>query len=622
MTAEKFEFQTEVSKLLNIVTNALYSDTEVFLREIISNSSDACDKLRYAALTNADLLEKDADFKITLTADKEAKTLTIADNGIGMSRDDLIANLGTIARSGTAAFIEQLEKQKSDDLSMIGQFGVGFYSAFMVAYEIDVITRKAGEKEAWVWTSQGQGAYSIDKTEKAERGTTIILKLKDDCLEFAESARLEHITKKYSDHIAIPIQFTSTNAEEEDKTLNTASALWARPKSEITAEQYKEFYHHCAHAYDEPAATMHFDVEGVLAYKGLLFIPGSKPYDLFQPERLNKLKLYVKKIFITDNCQELLPPYLRFVQGVIDSEDLPLNISREMLQKNPMLSKMNSAITKRVLNTLTTTAKKDAEKYQVIWENFGTVLKEGLYDDATNRETLLELSRFKSSTTEGLISLDDYVSRMKENQDTIYFLTGEDLKTIERSPQLEGFKSRGIEVLLMDDAVDRFWVSSVNEFKGKQFKSISRGTSDLDKFEAEDKKAEETADKPNMDSLIGFMKTALKDKVKDVKTTNRLTESPVCLVSDESALDPQLEAMLKQHGQLGSLSLRILEINPSHPMIAAFADAYAKDNKAADHADMASILLDQAKIAEGENPEEPALFVKKVNGFIKKSFAA
>jgi len=620
MAEEKLSFQAEVSRLLDIVANALYSNKEIFLRELISNASDACDRLRYAAQTDSALLSGEPDFKIRLRSDSERKTLIIEDNGIGMSRDDLIENLGTIAQSGTAAFVAGLEDQKEGG-NLIGQFGVGFYSAFMVADSVEVLSRKAGAAEAWSWISDGKGSFTVSESEDAPaRGTRITLNLREDAAEFLEAERLRHIVKTYSDHIAVPIVLEAA-AEgengEQDQTVNTASALWTRSKSEISDEQYKEFYHHVAHAFDDPWLRLHFKVEGVMAYTGLMFVPSSKPFDLFHPDRKNRMKLYVRRVFITDDCPELLPPYLRFLRGIVDTEDLPLNISREMLQHNPMLIKIRKALCKRVIGELQKKAEKAPEEFATFWENFGPVLKEGIYEDQDQRDALLELARFRSTAGNGLTSLPGYLESMKEGQDAIYYITGENLDSLLKSPQLEGFAAKGVDVLLLTDPVDEFWLSMVPDFKGKPLKSATRGGADLDKIAKADKgsgEADESEAKPVVDTgaLIALIKLTLKDEIKDVRTSNRLTTSAVCLVADENDIDMHMERLLKQHGQLDRSTTRILEINPDHPMIRTLVEQVGKDGADEKLETAAHLLLDQARIIEGEPLPDPAAFAARM----------
>ncbi|HYZ39025.1 MAG TPA: molecular chaperone HtpG, partial [Stellaceae bacterium] len=487
MTQETRSFQAEVSRLLDIVAHSLYSEKEIFLRELISNASDACDRLRYAALTEPSVAEGDAEYRVVLIPDKGARTLTVADNGIGMSRDELIDNLGTIARSGTAAFVNQLTGDARNDMSLIGQFGVGFYSAFMVAEKVEVVSRKAGETEGWRWTSDGKGEFTIEEAPDASRGARIIVHLREGEDEYLDPTRIRQIVKTYSDHIALPIVLKDGGKEE---TINTASALWTRPRAEITPEQYKEFYHHVAHSFDDPWLTLHNKAEGVLEYTNLLFIPSTKPFDLFDPERKSRVKLYVRRVFITDEGTDLLPPYLRFLRGIVDSEDLPLNISREMLQSNPMVARIRQQLTRRVLSELSKKASEAAEEYTKFWDNFGAVLKEGLYEDRDHRDELLALVRFRSTIREGLVSLDDYVAAMRLGQDAIYTIHGDSLDVIKRSPQLEGFRARSVEVLLMTDPIDEFWVPAIGNYKEKPFKSATRGRADLDKITPPEAKEE------------------------------------------------------------------------------------------------------------------------------------
>ena len=634
MSEEKLSFQAEVSRLLDIVANSLYSNKEIFLRELISNASDACDRLRHQALTEPALTSDDPDFRIQLSLDKKAKTLTIADNGLGMNRQDLIDNLGTIARSGTAAFMEQVEDKK-DGAGLIGKFGVGFYSAFMVADQVTVATRRAGETEGWQWISDGKGEFTIEESGDAPaRGTCITLHLRKDQGEYLEPARIRQIVKTYSDHISIPIQMAPIEPKGESEgedasldTLNAASALWTRAKSEISDEQYQEFYHHVGQAFDEPWMRLHFKAEGKIEYTGLLFIPSTKPFDLFHPDRKQHVKLYVKRVFITDDCSELLPPYLRFLRGVIDTEDLPLNISRELLQNNPMLTKIRQAVSKRMITELGKKMKKDAEGYETFWENFGPVLKEGIYEDQDQREKLLELARFRSSTAEGTTTLAGYLERMKEGQEAIYYISGDDAENLLKSPQLEGFAAKGIEVLLFTDPVDEFWLSMVPEFQGKAFKSATRAGTDLssikkDATEDEKEEEEEKEDNAALDPLIAFVKLTLKDAVKDVRSSNRLTSSAVCLVSAEGDMDMHLERLMKQHNQLDQSASRILEINPDHAVIKALCAQIGKDGAGSELEDAAHLLLDQARIAEGESLPDPAAFAARLSKLLEKGLAA
>ena len=630
MSEEKLSFQAEVSRLLDIVANALYSNKEIFLRELISNASDACDRLRYAAITEPGLTAEDPEFRVTIAADKAARSLTIADNGIGMNREELIENLGTIARSGTAAFMDQLDKAGSD-LSLIGQFGVGFYSAFMVAEEVEVTTRKAGDSEGWHWVSNGQGEFTIGPAEDAPaRGTRITLKLKKGEEEYLEPSRLRQIVKTYSDHIAIPVVLASEAAKgdeaAESERLNAASAIWARAKSEISDEQYKEFYHHVGHGFDDPWLRLHFRAEGVIEYTGLLYVPSAKPFDLFDPTRQHRVKLYVKRVFITDDCAELLPAYLRFLRGVIDTEDLPLNISRELLQRDARLAKIRSGVVKRVLGELKKKAEKAPEEYRTFWDNFGAVLKEGLYEDSGQRDDLLALARFRSTAGEDLVGLSDYLGRMKDGQEAIFYINGEDAETLAKSPQLEGFAAKGVEVLLLTDPVDEFWVPTLGEFEGKPFKSVTRGgAEDLGRIKGAegetdtDKTAEETP--AGLDALIAFVRLTLKDEVKDVRSSARLTESPVCLVADEGDMDMHLERLLKQHRQLDQASHRILEVNPRHALVRRLAERVGESGAAAELEDAARLLLDQARILEGEALPDPAGFARRLSEAIARGLS-
>ena len=644
MAQEKFTFQAEVSKLLDIVAHSLYSQKEIFLRELISNASDACDRLRYAALTEPKLIEGDGNFRITLSIDKKAKTLTVSDNGVGMTHDELTEVLGTIARSGTQAFVDQMNAQtqsgkkgsakkgkgKDADMALIGQFGVGFYSAFMVADKVEVLTRKAGGKKALLWSSDGRGEFTIDDSERAHRGTDVIVHLTKTEKEYLEALRIETIVKQHSDHIGIPIVLKDgEDGGTADKTLNTASALWTRPKKDIDADQYKEFYHHVSHAFDEPWLTLHNAVEGVLSYTNLLFIPSSQPFDLFHPDRKAQVKLYVKRVFITDDCEGLVPPYLRFMRGIVDSEDLPLNISREMFQHNPQLAKIRSGLAKRIMGELKKKAEKAPEEYTAFWENFGAVLKEGLYEEPENRERIFALTRFRSTTEDGWTSLEDYVSRMPKGQEVIYYMTGESIDSMTASPHLEGFKAKGVEVLLMTDPVDDFWVPSVGDYDGREFKSAARAGADLDKIgKAKDgkKKDKDKAGKEDRKAadeiapLLAQFKVALGDAVKDVRASERLTESAVCLVTGEGDMDARLEKMLKQNRPPGGpdLTPRVLEVNPGHSLIKGLAKR-AKAGSGQDSliADAAHLLLDQARIVEGEAVSDPQSFSRRLSAVME-----
>ncbi|MEH6475018.1 MAG: molecular chaperone HtpG [Sneathiella sp.] len=623
MTEKKHEFQAEVAKLLHIVTHSLYSEKEIFLRELVSNASDACDRLRYAALTAPALIQDDPEFKVTLSIDDDAKTLTIEDNGIGMSEQEMIDNLGTIARSGTSNFVDQLTGDSAKDINVIGQFGVGFYSSFMVADKVEVTSRKAGDEKAYVWSSDGSGSYTIADGSRASRGTTIILHIKDSTAEYLDANRIRNVIKTYADHIALPVILKAASETEdgtkEDETLNTASALWTRSKSEITPEQYTEFYHHVGQAFDAPWATLHSKVEGVLEYSLLVFIPGQQPFDLFSPDRKSALKLYVKRVFITDDCEELIPAYLRFLKGIVDSEDLPLNVSREMLQNNPVLRKIRTGLVKRVIGEIEKRSKADAEGFHKFWDNFGAVLKEGIYEDMEQGDRILKLSVFKSTASDSYTDLAAYAERMKDGQDNIYYITGDNEDAIKKSPQLEGFRAKGIEVLLLSDPVDSFWLSRQTAFDGKNFKSVTQGSAELDKMTADEdtKSDDDKSEEPNLSTVIAAFKLALGDKVKDVRISNRLTDSPVCLVADEGDVDMHLEKVLKAHKQFGAAaSQRILEINPKHALIEKLKERGEKEGASDLLSNAALLLLDQAYIIEGEPINDPVAFSQRMADFM------
>ncbi|MGF1623463.1 MAG: molecular chaperone HtpG [Alphaproteobacteria bacterium] len=629
--AEHHSFQAEVSRLLDIVAHSLYSDKRIFLRELIANASDACDKLRFAALTHPELAA-DGEYKVEIAVDSAARTVTVADNGIGMNHDDLVANLGTIARSGTAEFLAGLDSDNAKDSALIGQFGVGFYSAFMVADKVDVISRRAGEADAWHWSSDGKGDFTVERAVESPlmpvpaRGTRIVVHLKAGEDEFLDKDSITRTVRQYGDHIAVPVTVTVDAGEPE--TVNQASALWTRPKSEITPEQYTEFYRHVGQQYDEPWLVLHSKAEGVIEYTALVFIPESRPFDLFRPERKHHLKLYVKRVFITDDCEGLAPAWLRFLRGIVDSPDVPLNVSREMLQNNPVLAKIRSGLVKRVLTELAKKAEADPADYNRFWENFGAVLKEGLYEETAYRDELMKLARFATSRTEqdkaSPVSLDDYVGRMQPEQKAIYYATGETADALRRSPQLEGFLARGLEVLLLTDPVDEFWVRMIEDYQGKPLASVARAGGDLAAFKVpagKDGDAETPAES-DVGRLIAAFKAALGDAVADVRKSDRLTESPVCLVADENAMNMHLERLLKQHGQLDALSKRVLEINPGHAMVARLNELVRDDVHAQDVAEAAHLLLDQARILEGEAVPDPAAFAQRLNRFVARGLAS
>jgi len=611
-TSGTHEFQAEVTRLLHLMVHSVYSDRDVFLRELISNAADALDKLRYEAIAKPELLEGDPALKITITPDKKAKTLTVADNGIGMSHDELVENLGTIAKSGTQAFVENAKKAK-DDIHLIGQFGIGFYSAFIVASKVEVISRQAGTEEAHIWSSEGAGSFTVSPADAA-RGTAIVLHLKEDALEFLEDWKIESVVRAYSDHIAHPIMLALT--AESARQINSANAIWTRPKSEVTAENHKEFYGHISGDYTDPALTLHYRAEGRNEYTVLLYVPGERPFDLYDPERRGRQKLYVRRVFIGDDV-ELLPPYLRFVRGVIDSEDMPLNISREMLQNNPQVAAIRKAVTNRVLSELKKYAENEPAKFVKIWDLFAPVIKEGLYEDMERRDQLYEIARFRTTKAPS-VTLKDYIAGIKENQTAIYYLTAEDATKAAASPQLEGYRARDVEVLLLTDPVDSFWVRTAMGFEGKPFKSVTQGAADLDLIKAKDeKKSEEAGDGAPV--LIAAMKQALGERVKDVRASKRLTDSAVCLVAD-GAMDRTLEKLLSRQKDSGvSMSAPILEINASHPLIVSLAKT-VKEKGASSVEEASQLLLDQAFILEGEPVADPAAFASRLASVMSRVF--
>lgn len=611
--SDKLNFQADVSKMLDIVVNSLYSEKQIFLRELISNASDACDKLKYMALTHPDIARESGEMKIWITPDAEKNTLTVADNGIGMNRDDLINHLGTIAKSGTADFVKNASDNGSA-VDLIGQFGVGFYSAFMVADKVEILTRRAGEDKAWFWVSNGVDGFEIREAEKKTNGTEIKLFLKQDEKNYTDSIYLRQIIRTYSDHINYPIVLCLGKAGEE--TVNSASALWTRNKAEITPEQYKEFYHHVSKNFDEPWMTLHFKAEGSIEYTGLLYIPGTAPYDLFQPDRKQGLKLYVNRVFISEKVEELLPSYLRFVRGIIDSPDLPLNISREMLQQSPLIAKIRQGTVSRILKELKKRSK-DYEDYKKFWDAFGIAFKEGIYEDFANREEIAGLSRFVSTNdTEKLTSLDDYIGRAQPEQKAIYYITGDDVKTLVNNPQLEAFKEKGLEVLLLTDPIDEFWTQTLGIYKTFAVKHVSQADIDLS-FKREGQKAEE-GDLKKLADLLGEM---FKNEVGKVTTTDKLTKSPVSLTVEAGQMSIHLERLMRNHQQQTAFaSTRILELNPYHPLIIRLAEAMGDEALKPKVEEVARLLLDQAKIAEGECISDPSFYSEKMSEYILKSF--
>lgn len=619
---ETLGFQTEVKQLLHLMIHSLYSNKEIFLRELISNASDAEDKLRFEALENDALYEGDGDLKIRLEFDEGAKTVSIIDNGIGMSRDDVIANLGTIAKSGTADFMKNLTGDSKKDSQLIGQFGVGFYSAFIVAKKVDVFTRKAGldASEGVHWSSEGEGEFSIAQVERAQRGTEIVLHLKDDEAEFANGWRLRSLVKKYSDHIAFPVVMKSEPmpAEEgeepkapEDETVNEATALWTLSKTEVKDEDYTSFYKHISHDFQDPLTWSHNRVEGKLEYTSLLYIPAKAPFDLYNREVPRGLKLYVQRVFIMDEAEQFLPLYLRFVKGIVDTKDLSLNVSREILQSDKVVESMKAALTKRVLDMLSKMAKNDAEKYQSFWDEFGQVIKEGLGEDFANKEKLAKLLRFASTNGDATqnVSLDDYVSRMQENQEKIYYISAESHAAGLSSPHMEIFRKKGIEVLVLSDRIDGWMISHMHEFEGKHLQDITKGELDLGEIEGEeDKKQVEEASK-TYESLLKQIKELLTDKVEDVRMTNRLIDSPACLVAGAHDMDAQMKKILEAAGQAVPESKPSFELNPEHPLVKQLNDETNDDR----FNDLTWVLFDQAKLASGDQLKEPGAFVSRLN---------
>lgn len=610
--SDKMNFQAEVGKLLDIVVNSLYSERQIFLRELISNASDALDKLKYLALTHPDIAKDAGGLKIKIISDAENRTLIIEDNGIGMNRDDLINHLGTIAKSGTAEFVKNV-KDNGSAVDLIGQFGVGFYSAFMVADKVEITTRRAGEDKAWVWLSDGVGGFEISEGQRDHNGTSIKLFLKEDAKEFTDTIYLRQIIRTYSDHIDYPIVLELGAAGEE--TVNTGSALWAKNKGEITQEQYKEFYHHISKNFDEPWLTLHFKAEGNIEYTGLLYIPSAVPYDLFQPDRKTGLKLYVNKVFISDKVEELMPSYLRFVRGVVDSADLPLNISREMLQQSPLIAKIRSGTVNRLLKELKNRSK-DYDDYKKFWDAFGIAFKEGIYEDFTNRIEIAELSRFYSThDTERLTSLDDYITRVQPEQKAIYYITGDDVKTLVNNPQLEAFKAKGIEVLLLVDPIDEFWTQTLLNYKDFAIKHISQADIDLGL-----KRDEPKAEDGSLQKLAELMTEMFKDEVAKVTTTDKLTKSPVSLTVENGQMSIHLERLMRNHQQQTAFaSSRILQLNPYHPLIIKLSEAMGDEALRPKVEEVSRILLDQAKIAEGEAITDPSFYSEVVSGYILKA---
>lgn len=619
---ETLGFKTEVKQLLHLMIHSLYSNKEIFLRELVSNASDACDKLRFQALTNNDLYESESDLKVDITFDKDAKTLTIADNGIGMTREDVVNHLGTIAKSGTAEFLSQLSGDQQKDSQLIGQFGVGFYSAFIVADKVIVETRRAGESadQGTRWESEGEGEFSLESIDKAGRGTIITLHLKEGEEEFADSFRLQNLIKKYSDHIAIPVFVQQDSNDEEGEgddssapeAVNQAQAMWTRAKSDISDEDYKEFYKHVSHDWNEPLTWMHNTVEGKLNYTSLLYIPTQAPFDMWNREASRGVKLYVQRVFIMDDAEQFLPAYLRFVKGVLDSNDLSLNVSREILQQDKQVDSLRSALVKRVLDTLEKMSKKDAEKYQTFWNQFGEVLKEGPAEDFANREKVAGLFRFSTTQSEGTeqnVSLADYIARMREGQKKIYYITGESHDAVAASPHLEYFRKKGIEVLLLTDRVDEWMVGHLSDFDGKPFQDVTKGELDLDELADESEKEEQKQLEESHKALIERLEAALKDDVKEVRVSSRLSDSPACLVVGQYDMGGHMRRLMEAAGQKVPEPEVALEVNPSHPLIERL-DQEADEDR---FAELAQVIHAQALLAEGSQLKQPAQYVTRLN---------
>ncbi|MBK1874428.1 molecular chaperone HtpG [Marinobacter sp. 1-3A] len=615
---ETLGFQTEVKQLLHLMIHSLYSNKEIFLRELISNASDAADKMRFAAVKDDGLYEGDSELQIRLDFDKEANTITLSDNGIGMSREDVIQNLGTIARSGTAEFLKQLSGDEKKDSKLIGQFGVGFYSAFIVADKVDVFTRRAGTpaEEGVHWQSAGDGEFTIEQVTREKRGTEIVIHLKPDATEFADGFRLRNLVKKYSDHISFPVVMKSEPTEEgeepKDETINDATALWTLPRTEIKDEEYKEFYKHIAHDFEDPLTWSHNKVEGKLDYTSLLYIPARAPFDMYNREAPRGLKLYVQRVFIMDDAEQFLPLYLRFAKGVVDSNDLSLNVSREILQNDSTVDSIRTALTKRVLDMLGKLSKKDAGEYQKFWDEFGTVLKEGPAEDFSNREKIAGLLRFASTHTGEStqnVSLDQYIERMKDGQNKIYYITADNFMAAKSSPHLEVFRKKGIEVLILSDRIDEWMMGYLNEYDGKSFQDVARGDLDLGDVETEeDKKHKEEAAEEHKE-LLERIKTALTDRVQEVRVTNRLTDSPACLVTGDFDMGAQMKKIMEAAGQKVPDSKPIFEINVDHPLVQRLESEKGDER----FNELSAVLLDQATLASGEQLQDPGAYVSRLN---------
>jgi molecular chaperone HtpG len=615
------EFQTEVKQLLNLMIHSLYSNKEIFLRELISNSSDAIDKARYESLTKIESLGEDKTFRITVSSDAEKKILRIKDNGVGMTREELIKNIGTIASSGTKKFMEQVTGDQKKDMSLIGQFGVGFYSVFMVADKVVLTTKRLGsDAPAMRWESAGDGTFTMEESDKQDRGTELEIHIKDEDKEYLEDYRIRSVIRKYSEYITHPISVADKDGKEE--VINGKPPIWRRAKNDITKEQYDEFYKHLTYDEEPPLALTHNQVEGALEYTTLLYIPAKAPYDLYQPEKANGLSLYVKRVFIMNDCKELVPSYLRFARGIVDSEDLPLNVSREILQKNAVIQKISKAATKKLLQLMETMAKEEKDKYQKFWKEFGTVVKEGFHMNFENLDDLKRLVRFESSQTAAgeYAGLEEYVVRMKAEQKDIYYISGENRAAVEHSPHMEVFKSKGIEVLYLIDPIDEWVVQSLAEFDGKKLQNVAKGDLDLGELSKEEKKAQKEAEGAYKPFMKDFQ-DKLTDLLKEVRVTTRLKESPAVLVADEQDLGANMERILKMANQKVTASKRILEINPEHPIMKGLQKMYEADNANPKLGDWYKLLVDQALLAEGSEIKDPAGYVAKVNGFLAEVLA-
>ncbi|MDC0110713.1 molecular chaperone HtpG [Alphaproteobacteria bacterium] len=628
MTNMSNKFEADTGKILDIVINSLYSEREIFLRELVSNASDALDKRKYLGLTNKKIDNSSATAEIKLEVNSKEKTLTISDNGIGMNEEDLKSSLGTIARSGTKAFLEQMaetSKEKKPDMSLIGQFGVGFYASFMVADSVEVISKKAGEEDAWKWTSDGKTGFDLEKTIKEDTGTSIKLNLKKDAKEFLEETRLQFIIRKYSDHISFPVKLIEIDKKDaEEKILNEASALWTRPAKEIKEEQYQEFFSHIGAGFGKPLLTMHNKTEGTISYTNLICIPSTRPFDLFNPDRKSSLKLYINRVFITDKCDALVPSYLRFVKGLVDTQDIDLNVSREMLQNNPAVTKISKSLVGKVLRELKKVSEKNIDGYKEFWKEYGAVLKEGLYEDIERKETLLDLCRFSSNESEDVVSLTEYLEKMPESQKDIYYISSETRAQALASPHLEGFKSKNIPVLIMTDAIDQFWLPMIGSFKDKKFISITQGQINLDDLDEknkdkdiENKEQKEKQDKEFVD-LIAQMKVVLGEQVKDIRLSSKLTDSPVCLVADDGDMDIAMEQLMAQRDTNYKGAPRILEINGDHSLIKNMKSLLSKKENNDLVSDAGTLLFEQARLMEGKMPSDPAQFSKIMNQFLLK----